>query len=86
MSINQTHADAWLLIANLHMSKSEWAPAQKKFEYVMKLTEHHNDPYSFVGLGNVWLETLFSITRRKEKVCFHIYRNYYLGFYTYFLF
>uniref|UniRef100_A0A0N5AFT6 TPR_REGION domain-containing protein n=1 Tax=Syphacia muris TaxID=451379 RepID=A0A0N5AFT6_9BILA len=67
MSVCQTHADAWLLIANLHMSKNEWAPAQKKFEYVMKLTEHHNDPYSFVGLGNVWLETLFSITRRKEK-------------------
>ncbi|MCP9258140.1 RNA polymerase-associated protein CTR9-like protein [Dirofilaria immitis] len=26
MSVNQSHADAWSLIGNLHMSKCEWAP------------------------------------------------------------
>ncbi|VIO92177.1 TPR Domain containing protein [Brugia malayi] len=67
MSVNQSHADAWSLIGNLHMSKFEWAPAQKKFEYILKLPEYHDDPYSFVALGNIWLETLSSIHRKKEK-------------------
>ncbi|VDM39381.1 unnamed protein product [Toxocara canis] len=67
MSVSQTHADAWTLIGNLHMSKCEWAPAQKKFEYILKLNEYHNDPYSLVALGNVWLETLSSVHRRREK-------------------
>ncbi|VDN08031.1 unnamed protein product [Thelazia callipaeda] len=67
MSVNQSHADAWSLIGNLHMSKYEWAPAQKKFEYILKLQEYHDDPYSFVALGNIWLETLSSIHRKKEK-------------------
>lgn len=68
MSVNQSHADAWSLIGNLHMSKCEWAPAQKKFEYILKLPEYRDDPYSFVALGNIWLETLSSIHRKKEKV------------------
>ncbi|KAM3723175.1 RNA polymerase-associated protein [Dirofilaria immitis] len=67
MSVNQSHADAWSLIGNLHMSKCEWAPAQKKFEYILKLPDYHDDPYSFVALGNIWLETLSSIHRKKEK-------------------
>uniref|UniRef100_A0A915ALZ8 RNA polymerase-associated protein CTR9-like protein n=3 Tax=Parascaris univalens TaxID=6257 RepID=A0A915ALZ8_PARUN len=67
MSVSQTHADAWSLIGNLHMSKCEWAPAQKKFEYILKLNEYHNDPYSLVALGNVWLETLSSVHRKREK-------------------
>lgn len=68
ISVNQTHADAWSLMGNLHLSKNEWAPAQKKFEYILKLNEHHDDPYSFVALGNIWLESLSSPMRRKEKV------------------
>ncbi|VDK18129.1 unnamed protein product [Anisakis simplex] len=67
MSVNQTHADAWTLIGNLHMSKCEWAPAQKKFEYILKLNDYHNDAYSLVALGNVWLETLSSVHRKREK-------------------
>ncbi|VDN57955.1 unnamed protein product [Dracunculus medinensis] len=67
ISVNQTHADAWSLMGNLHLSKNEWAPAQKKFEYILKLNEHHDDPYSFVALGNIWLESLSSPMRRKEK-------------------
>ncbi|MFH4982123.1 hypothetical protein AB6A40_008832 [Gnathostoma spinigerum] len=67
MGINQAHPDAWSLIGNLHMSKCEWAPAQKKFEYILKIPELHDDTYSFVALGNVWLETLFSVHRKKEK-------------------
>lgn len=68
MGFNQAHADAWSLIGNLHLSKSEWAPAQKKYEYVLKLPGFHDDPYSFVALGNIWLETLSSVHRKKEKV------------------
>ena len=27
--------DAWSLLGNLHMSKMEWGPAQKKFERIL---------------------------------------------------
>jgi RNA polymerase-associated protein CTR9 len=68
LSVNQTHPDAWSLIGNLHMSKNEWGPAQKKYEHILKLPESKDDPYSLTALGNVWLETLFISSRDKEKV------------------
>ena len=27
--------DAWSLLGNLHLSKMEWGPAQKKFERIL---------------------------------------------------
>ncbi len=68
LAVNQTHPNTWSLIGNLHMSKNEWGPAQKKFEYILKLPDSHEDTYSLVALGNVWLETLFVAMRNKEKV------------------
>lgn len=49
------------------MTKSEWGPAQKKFEQILKMHNGQNDAYSLIALGNIWLEILFS-SRTKEKV------------------
>lgn len=68
LGVSQTHADTWSLIGNLHMSKCEWGPAQKKYEHILNLPEFKDDPYSLTALGNIWLETLFVPVRDKEKV------------------
>ncbi|KAL3097804.1 hypothetical protein niasHS_000539 [Heterodera schachtii] len=65
MSVNPSNPDPWTLIGNMHMAKEEWGPAQKKFEHILKLT-NNTDAYSFVALGNIWLEMLFS-SKTHEK-------------------
>lgn len=67
MSVNSSNPDPWTLIGNMHINKHEWGPAQKKFERILSLPEHKHDSYSYIALGNIWLETLFS-SRDKEKV------------------
>ncbi|TKR78211.1 hypothetical protein L596_019056 [Steinernema carpocapsae] len=67
LAISQQNADSWTLIGNLHMSKNEWGPAQKKFEQILKIPDCKDDPYSYVALGNVWLETLSSASRNREN-------------------
>ncbi|CAJ0594598.1 unnamed protein product [Cylicocyclus nassatus] len=59
MSVDQNNADSWVLIGNLHMSKHEWGPGQKKFEQVLNKMDKE-DAYSWVSLGNVWMEMLFN--------------------------
>lgn len=70
ISVNPAHPDPWTLIGNMHMAKEEWGPGQKKFEHILKLT-NHMDVYSFVALGNIWLEMLFS-SKTHEKVIFYL--------------
>ncbi|KAK0406995.1 hypothetical protein QR680_018937 [Steinernema hermaphroditum] len=65
MGINQTNPDSWTLIGNLHMAKNEFDPAQKMFEQILRICK--DDAYSFVALGNVRLETLFSVNRNREN-------------------
>ena len=64
----QECADAWVLIGNLHFAKQEWGPGQKKFERVLSFTSTHDDMYSRLSLGNVWLESLYQPNRDKSKV------------------
>ncbi|KAK5974817.1 RNA polymerase-associated protein CTR9 [Trichostrongylus colubriformis] len=64
MSVDQNNADSWVLIGNLHMSKHEWGPGQKKFEQVLNKMDKE-DAYSWVSLGNVWMEMLFNLGRKK---------------------
>ena len=59
--------DAWSLIGNLHLAKQEWGPGQKKFERILKQPATTNDTYSLVALGNVWLQTLHTPNRDKQK-------------------
>lgn len=66
IAVNQNSPDPWTLIGNVHMTKEEWGPAQKKFEHILKLTSN-TDVYSFVALGNIWLEMLFS-SKTHEKI------------------
>lgn len=56
IGVHGIHPDAWTLIGNLHLSKHEWGPAQKKFERIVK--ENPNDTYSLLSLANVWLSML----------------------------
>uniref|UniRef100_A0A0K0D2Y0 TPR_REGION domain-containing protein n=1 Tax=Angiostrongylus cantonensis TaxID=6313 RepID=A0A0K0D2Y0_ANGCA len=72
MSVDQNNADSWVLIGNLHMSKHEWGPGQKKFEQVLNKMDKE-DAYSWVSLGNVWMEMLFNLGRKKTdiQVCYH---------------
>ena len=46
----QDNADAWTLIGNLHLSKQEWGPGQKKFERIIKTT-NDKDSYSILAIG-----------------------------------
>ncbi|CAI5445475.1 unnamed protein product [Caenorhabditis angaria] len=67
LQYDQASADAWTLIGNLHMSKNEWQPAQKKFEHILtKAGPKTSDAYSLIALGNVWLEQLMNPGRKKE--------------------
>lgn len=67
MKINQEHPDAWSLLGNLHLAKSEWQPGQKKFERILKNPCTSQDSYSLIALGNVWLQTLHMPTKYKDK-------------------
>ena len=59
--------DAWTLIGNLHLTKMEWQPGQKKFERILKQPQTSNDAYSHIALGNVWLQTLHQPMKDKDK-------------------
>lgn len=61
--VNDKQPEAWSLIGNLHMSKEEWLPAQKKFEQIL---EHdRNDSYSLLSMGNIYYAAKFE---KKDKV------------------
>ena len=64
----QDHPDAWALIGNVHFSKLEWGPGQKKFEFILKQAATSADQYAQLALGNVWLQTLHVPTKEKAKV------------------
>lgn len=66
--IDQDHPDAWSLIGNLHLAKQEWGPGQKKFERIIGRPNTKDDAYSLIALGNVWLQTLHTPMRDKDKV------------------
>merc|ERR1711981_1456788 len=53
LQFSNEHPDAWTLIGNLHLTKMEWQPGQKKFERILKQPQTSNDPYSLIALGNV---------------------------------
>jgi RNA polymerase-associated protein CTR9 len=65
LRINQTSPDVWSLIGNLHLDKEQLGPAQHQFDRIIKINEQ--DTYALVALGNIWLHTLYSATRDKEK-------------------
>ncbi|OWF42944.1 RNA polymerase-associated protein CTR9 homolog isoform X2 [Mizuhopecten yessoensis] len=67
LQINQDHPDAWSLIGNLHLTKQEWGPGQKKFERIISRPNTKNDAYSLIALGNVWLSSLHQPMRDKDK-------------------
>ena len=67
LSLLQEHADAWALIGNLHLTKQEWGPGQKKFERIVKNPSTKGDTYSTLSLGNVWLYALHVTTRDRTK-------------------
>ena len=67
MQFSQEHPDAWSLIGNLHLTKMEWGPGQKKFERILKQPQTSNDAYSHIALGNVFLQTLHQPTKDKDK-------------------
>ena len=67
LQFSNEHPDAWTLIGNLHLAKSEWQPGQKKFERILKQPQTSNDAYSHIALGNVWLQTLHQPMKDKEK-------------------
>lgn len=56
------------MIGNLHLAKQEWGPGQKKFERIIGRPNTKDDAYSLIALGNVWLQTLHTPMRDKDKV------------------
>ena len=68
LQVNQDSPDIWALIGNLHLSKNEAAPGQKKFERILQIPGLENDTYTLVAMGNVWLQTLHMPMKDKDKV------------------
>jgi RNA polymerase-associated protein CTR9 len=58
--------EAWTLLGNLHYSKLELTPCQKKFELILKKTLENPDGYSLIQVGNVWLQSQY-MSRDPEK-------------------
>ncbi|KAF1745037.1 hypothetical protein MXB_4168 [Myxobolus squamalis] len=75
------NSEAWLHIANLHLLKHEFGPAQKKFEKVIASDKNNPDTYAWLSLGNIWLSLLHSSLHDPEKKkkfsdrCLNIYKN-----------
>lgn len=59
--IDADNADAWTLIGNLHFSKLELTPCQKKFERILEKNKHQPDVYSLLSVGNVWLQSQYLV-------------------------
>lgn len=66
-SVNPDHPDSHLLLGNLHMSKGEYGPAQKKYEKVLSNPKTKSDTYAQLGLANIWLETLYGSNLEPDK-------------------
>ena len=67
LQIDHHHPDPWSLIGNLHLSKNEYGPGQKKFELILQLPQTAHDAYSSLSLGNVWLQTIHQPMRDRSK-------------------
>lgn len=67
LQIDHHHPDPWSLIGNLHLSKSEFGPGQKKFELILQRPQTAHDPYSCLSLGNVWLQTIHQPMKDRNK-------------------
>lgn len=68
LEINPNSPDAWTMIGNLHATKQEWRPGQKKFERILHNPQTKDDSYALISLGNIWLQTLYIPTKDKERV------------------
>lgn len=77
--IEPENFDAWTLIANLHLSKLELTPCQKKFERILERTKQNPDCYSLLSVGNVWLQSQYQNIKDKDKL--NLQRNRALLFY-----
>lgn len=66
--IDPDNFEAWTLIANLHLSKLELTPCQKKFERILEQTKANPDCYSLVSVGNVWLQSQYQNIKDAEKL------------------
>jgi RNA polymerase-associated protein CTR9 len=71
--------ESWTLLANLHLDKQEWNPAQKKYEVVMK--NNRNDPYVNLQIANIFLSTSKLYPTKKAKYI-KIAQNYFLSVLT----
>lgn len=78
--IEPDNFEAWTLIGNLHLSKSELTPCQKKFERILDRTKQNPDCYSLVTIGNVWLESQYHPSNREKEKLNH-QRGFALKFY-----
>lgn len=81
LKIDPENSEAWLHIANLHVMKQEFGPAQKKFEKVKNSNQECPDPYAWLSLGNIWLSLLHSSghdsakQRKFSERCLGIYKS-----------
>lgn len=77
--VEENNFEAWTLIGNLHLSKLELTPCQKKFERILERTKTNPDCYSLISVGNVWLQSQYQPIKDKEKLSKQ--RNTALSFY-----
>ncbi|KII65041.1 RNA polymerase-associated protein CTR9 [Thelohanellus kitauei] len=81
LMIDPENSEAWLHIANLHLKKQEFGPAQKKFEKVRSRNPDSPDQYAWLSLGNIWLSLVHSsshdpVKKRKfSERCLSIFKS-----------
>lgn len=66
--IKQDNFEAWTLIGNLHLSKLELTPGQRKFERILEISKLNPDCYSLLSIGNVWLQSQYQNIKDQEKL------------------
>uniref|UniRef100_A0AC35TRU3 TPR_REGION domain-containing protein n=1 Tax=Rhabditophanes sp. KR3021 TaxID=114890 RepID=A0AC35TRU3_9BILA len=76
IAFNPRNVDALTCLGCLHMERKEYKHAQEKFDKIIKIPEHKNDPFAHLALGTIWLQQLYAPNRVKSKDEIHVTRAY----------
>jgi RNA polymerase-associated protein CTR9 len=71
VKVAPSHPEVLTLVGNLHLSLSDWAPAQKLFDKLLSLRNPTVEAYSLLSLGNIYFSSLYSSPERYEKNLMH---------------
>jgi len=71
VKVAPTHPEVLTLVGNLHLSLSDWQPAQRLFDKLLNMRNPAVEAYSLLSLGNIYFSTLYTSPERYEKNLSH---------------